>query len=138
MQLASFPVRLTLIGIALMLRPASAMGPPPVKSIVVAVRCNADDGLSLRLKEAIEKAFKSSRDFSLSSGREPSAFTATIPTNVGWKQRGGRTRVSYTMEFSSVDNQSLGSIAGSCWDDGLAKCASQIVKKARIAAHKMH
>jgi len=93
----------------------------------------ADDGLTIRLRDALKDAFRSSADFYLSSGKKPGTLVITLPSNVGWKPVGGRTEVLYTAEFAS-DGQNLGGSTGSCWDDALAKCAAQIVKDAKIAA----
>jgi len=96
-----------------------------------------DDGFTQKLRDTLENAFKSSPDFSLSSGKKPGTLVVTIPTNVGWKQVGKRMQVLYTVEFASVDNQNIGTNTGSCWDDMLSKCAAQIVKDAKIAARKI-
>ena len=93
----------------------------------------ADDGLTIRLRDALKDAFRSSADFHLSSRNKPGTLVITLPSNVGWKPVGGRTQVLYTAEFAS-DGQNLGGSKGSCWDDALAKCAAQIVKDAKIAA----
>jgi hypothetical protein len=104
------------------------------------LRCGpgGDDGLTQGLKVAIEDSFKSSPDFTLSSGKKPGTFVVTIPTHVRWKQVGRRTKVFYTVEFASAENQNIGTRTGSCWDDTLAKCAAQIVKDAKIAARGIH
>jgi hypothetical protein len=108
------------------------------KSTLVEVWCGGDDGLTTKLRDSLENAFKSSSDFRLSEGKKPGTLTVTIPSHVGWKLVGKRTQVSYTVEFASVDNQPLGSSAGSCWEDALSTCASKIVKDARSAARKIH
>ncbi|MCI0350028.1 MAG: hypothetical protein L0Z53_11445 [Acidobacteriales bacterium] len=60
-----------------------------------------------------------------------------IPNHVDWKLAGQRTKVIYTVEFATVDQRKLGTIKGSCWDDNMTKCATEIVKKAAIAARKI-
>jgi hypothetical protein len=92
-----------------------------------------DDELTVRLRDALKDAFRSSSDFHLSSGERPGTLVITLPSNVGWKPVGGRTQVLYTAGFAS-EGQNLGGSKGSCWDDALAKCAAQIVKDAQIAA----
>ena len=105
---------------------------------LVEVWCGGDDGLTLRLKDTLENAFKSSSAFALSSGKKPGTLIVTIPTHVGWKQVEKRTQVLYTVEFTSVDNQHLGATTGSCWDNALTKCATKIVKDAKVVARKLH
>jgi len=92
-----------------------------------------DDALTVRLRDALEDAFRSSADFHLSGGKKPGTLVITLPSNVGWKTVAGRTQVLYTAEFTS-DGQKLGGSKGSCWGDALAKCAAQIVKDAKGAA----
>jgi hypothetical protein len=91
----------------------------------------ADDGLTIRLRDALKDALRSA-DFYLSSGNKPGTLLITLPSNVGSKQVGGRTQVLYTAEFAS-EGQNLGGSKGACWDDALAKCAAQIVKDAKTA-----
>lgn len=105
---------------------------------VVEVWCVGDDGLTMKLRESLENAFKSSSDFRLSSGNKPGTLIVTIPRNVGWKQSGIRTRVLYTVDFTSADNKYVGGTAGSCWDDALTKCVTKILKDTKIMGRKLH
>jgi len=113
-----------------------AAGADVAKPISVEFWHVGDDGLSQKLADRVESAFKS-RDFILGSGRKPGTLVVTIPANVRWNKVGKRAQVIYTVEFSSVDNQKIGTNTGSCWDDKLAKCATQIVEDAKIAARKL-
>ena len=98
-----------------------------------------DDGLTSKLTDTLEAALGSSQDFALSSGKKPGTLVVTIPNHVRWKTAsGGRPRVIYTVEFSSVDAQVIGRANGTCWDDSLLTCAAQIIKDAKVAARKMH
>ena len=108
------------------------------KATPVEVWSGGDDGLTLRLRASLQNAFKSSSSFVLSTGKKPGTLIVTIPTHVGWKQVGRRTKVLYTVDFASVDNQPIGASKGSCWDDELTKCANKIVKDATGAARKVH
>lgn len=96
-----------------------------------------DDGLTTKLADAIEEGIRRSPAFVLSTGRKPNTLIVAIPTNVGWKQVGNRTRVLYTVNFSLVSAQSLGTSSGACWADSLAKCAARVVKDAKVAAGKI-
>ena len=109
----------------------------PIKPRPVEVWIGGDDGLTLGLKGALENALKSSSDFSLGSGQGPETLVITIPTNLDWKKVGWRTRVFFDVKFKSVDDQPLGTSSGSCWENALAKCATQIVTDARAAAPKI-
>ena len=119
--------------VALAMKATSAKPTPtPVE-----VWCVGDDGLTIKLRDALEDAFKSSSVFRLSSGKKPGTLVVTIPSNVAWNRAGKRTRVSYKAEFTLIDNSSLGGSAGSCWDDTLTKCATQIVRDAKVAARRV-
>lgn len=99
-----------------------------------------DDGLSERLAEKVEKGFKTSLDFSLSDlsdSAKPGTLVVRIPTNVGWKKVGKRIRVSYAVEFSTPDKQSVVRNGGSCWDDQLGGCVVQLLMQARVARHNL-
>lgn len=108
---------------------ASDKNPIPIE-----VWRGGDDGLTLRLADALENAFKASPHFILSSGRKKGTLVVRIPTHVGWKQIGKRTRVLYNVEFASADDQNVGGSTGSCWEDALTQCAAEVVNKAGIAA----
>jgi len=127
-------VLVTLVAVAA----AACAGTSLAKPTPVEVWRGGDDGLTLRLADAIEDAFRASPDFVLTSGKQPGTLVVTIPTNVRWKQVGTQTQVLYTIEFTSTDNQNLGASTGSCWDGALAECSGHVVQDAKIAGKKMH
>src|SRR5579862_2427639 len=96
----------------------------------VEVWSGGDDGLTMKLRDTVENGFKSSSAIHLSTGKQPGTLVVTIPSNVKWERVGNRTRVVYTVAFTSVGNQHLGSSAGACWENELSKCASKIVSDA--------
>lgn len=116
----------------------SALGAVVEKRIPIEFRHVGDDGLSKKLADQVENAFKRSPEFLLSSGRKPGTLFVMIPTNVDWKDVGPKTKVLYTVEFSADDNRKIGGRKGSCWEDELPKCAAQIVEHAKIAARNIH
>jgi hypothetical protein len=108
-----------------------------------------DDGLTLRLADAVVKAFKASPDFELSTGKRPGTLIVLIPTHVNWKRLGWRpfgrrTQIFYTVEFKMIVQlgervgsiDSVRTVRGSCRDDRMADCASEIVKSASISRHQ--
>jgi hypothetical protein len=138
MQLTARWTGLLVVVVASLGRPICATQPASVKPRLVEVWRVGDDALTSRLRDKLESALETSRDFALSSGKKPGTLVVTIPTHVGWKRTsGGRTRVTYKVEFSSVNDQKIGTSIGSCWDDSLGKCAAQIVEEAKIAANKI-
>ncbi len=106
----------------------------------VEVWCGGDDALTQGVCHALESAFESTPDFVPSYGKRAGTLVVTIPTNVSWKGKeiNKRTRVFYTVEFTSADDKKLRTRKGSCWNEDFATCASQIVKQARIVVRMLH
>jgi hypothetical protein len=100
---------------------------------LVEVWCGGGDGLTLRLRDAVEQAFSTSPDFQMSNGKLAGTLLVTIPNGVGWKQSGKRTRLSYKIELSVVGGKDLGKRTGSCWDDDLQSCSKSILSEVRDA-----
>ncbi len=95
------------------------------------------DALSDRLADAVYTALAHCADFIPSSGKQPGSLLVEIPANVNGRQVGKRTRVSYTVTYSTADGHAIGTSTGSCWGDQLDVCANQIVKHAQVAALKV-
>jgi hypothetical protein len=138
MQVTLRLARLAAIVAACLTVEVCATGAARPKPTPIEVWTGGDDGMTARLRDAIEGAFsKSSSDFILSSGKKQGTLIVTIPTHVRWKQIGRRTIVYYTVNFASVDH-TLGARKGSCPDDMLSKCADQVLKHAKTAAQNIH
>jgi hypothetical protein len=107
---------------------ATAQQPTAAKSTPVEVWCVGDDGLTLRLRDALEKEFSGSRMFTPGSGKKPGTLLVTIPTSVDWKVVKKRTKVLYRVEFEFA-NENTGPLFrnGSCWEDQMSKCAADVV-----------
>jgi hypothetical protein len=108
------------------------------KPIPVEFWHTGDDGLSQKLAYEVERTLERSADFTMRNERSPDTLVVRIPTNVDWSKEGQRTKVLYTVEFSSGDNRKISDYKGSCWEDNMPRCAAQIVKEAKIAARKIH
>jgi hypothetical protein len=118
--------------------PLCATQPASVKPTLVEVWRVGDDALTSKLRDALETSIETSTDFVLSSGKKPGTLVVTIPTHIKWKTtRGGRTQVTYRVEFSSVNDERISTSSGSCWSDSLGECAAQIIKEAKVAASKI-
>ena len=139
MQLASRSTSLVLglaasIGLAVCRADQAYVKPTPVEVWRV-----GDDGLTTRLRDALESALRASPDFMLSSGNKAGSLVVTIQDHVRWKTiSAGKTQVTYAVEFSTVNHEKIGTSTGSCRDDFIEKCAAQIVTEARIARRKIH
>ena len=105
---------------------------PPVE-----LWCTGDDLLSQRMCQAFFAAFESSPDFDLQEENKPGNLIVTIPQNVGWREVGKRTKISYVVEFSTSDDRVFMTRKGSCWHEDYKKCANQILKEAKVAARKL-
>ncbi len=100
--------------------------------IRVQVHSDINRGFNQRLKKALEKSFQSSPGFNLSRGKKTGSLIATIKSCTDWKIEGAES--DYVVEFSSDRSETLGISVGSCLNDALGKCTSQILKDARTAA----
>lgn len=116
---------------------AGASDAAPPHRIPVEVWSGGDDGLTQRLRDAMERAFQASPDFAMSFGKRPGTLVVTIPTHVKWQNVGDRMLVRYTLEFSSASGQRLASREGHCWDDEYPKCAARILDDTKAAARKI-
>ena len=103
----------------------------------VEVWCAGDDLFSQGVCQAMFTAFESAPDFDWLDENKPGSLVITIPENAGWQKIGKRTKVSYSIEFSTSDDQVFMTRKGWCWHKEYAKCANQILKQARIAARKL-
>lgn len=100
---------LVLVGLAII--GTCALYAAPAKPTEVEVWTGSDDGLTQRLRDAVESKFQSSSDFVPSRGKKPGTLIVTIPTHVEWTQNGERTHVRYKVEFSSSDGVAIGKSA---------------------------
>src|SRR5689334_11396541 len=109
-----------------------------------------DDRLSQHLQVAEETAFRQSADFRLTpvdtSGRR---LVVQNMANVEWEPVGERIKATCTVKFSSLDATSsrnpdpqqrltlakeISIRRVCCWDSEMAKCATQILDEAKLAA----
>jgi hypothetical protein len=120
--------------IAMVVMPVGFAREPASKPVMIEVWRGSDDGLTVRLAEAVERSLKASGKFVLSRGKKPGTLLLTIPQHVDWKKTGDRMQVSYTVAFSTADNRELGSGTGTCWEDKLPDCTTYIVRAAAAAA----
>lgn len=106
--------------------PSSSVGRTSVE-----IRRGGDDGLTVRFADALEAAFRRAPGFSLGSGKVADTLIVTIPSNVTWKQTGDRTQVNYSIMFSTIDSQPVGSSSGTCWEDQLQQCIDHVLEDAK-------
>jgi hypothetical protein len=99
-----------------------------------------DDGLTVRLTDAVETAIRNSGWATLALGgesRTPRTVVMTIPTNVAWQPEGKRVRVIYQVTMAGPDGRELSSTSGSCYDDELSVCAATVVAELTKAAKSL-
>jgi hypothetical protein len=112
-----------------------------------------DDSLSQKLQVAVESAFRESTDFRLTPtdivGRRLIVWTMR---NVEGELVGDRTKATYTVRFSSLDDNAsrnpdlqqrlslameISTQRGSCWESEMSRCAAQILSATGTAARKV-
>ncbi len=101
------------------------------KRIPIHVTTDGRSEFKKRLSESLKKAFRSSPDFSLNRRNDSDALSVSIRSYLDWKDG---SEISCTVEFSSGPDKLLGISVASCRSGDLAKCTSQILKDAHIAA----
>jgi len=105
-------------------------------SVPVQVWRVGDDGLTTKLRDALETAISNSRKFALSTGKQPGTLIVTIPDHVGWKESGDRTQIRYKVEFKTSDDVNIGQSQGACWEEETEKCADHILRDAKRVVGK--
>ena len=103
---------------------------------LVEIWCGGDDNLTQGVCRAVDSELASTSNFVVSNGEKPGTLIITIPTNVDWKERGKRTRVLYTVEFSLTNGKKLGTKKGECWENELRICATQIFATGKNSGSK--
>jgi|ERR1043165_697316 hypothetical protein len=111
----------------------------PVKQTptLVEVWCGGDDNLTQGVCRALDREVASTPEFISSYGEKPGTLIVRIPTNVNWKENREGTTVFYIVEFKSTTGKKLATKKGSCSENDLKTCATQIVRQAKIAARKL-
>jgi hypothetical protein len=138
MPVTSSPIRILVAAIlGLLVTTGCGDSNSSSKPTLVEVWRGGDDGLTVRLSEALETAFRSSSDFALTTGTKPGTLMVVGPTNTRRKQVAARTEIVYAVEFASTDGRALGASSGSCWEVELQVCVVRIVEDAKAAAAKL-
>ena len=97
--------------------------------IPVEVWTGGDDGLTQRVRDAVEEGFARSPRFKLVDGGTPNALRVMIPTHVEGTEMSGRTRVTYQLRLER-DGRRLRDTQGVCWEEQISKCGEQVVRAA--------
>jgi hypothetical protein len=92
-----------------------------------------DDGLTLKVSESIESAFRGTPTFSLAPADE-GEMIVTIPTNVRWKRSKAGVRIMSEVEFRTRKRVLLRRVSISCTESKVSVCAAQTVEVARNLA----
>ena len=94
-------------------------------SVFVDIRANGDDGLTQRLKDAIEGAFNACRGFSTRYSTATD-LAVRITSNVTWKRVGNRGEALFEVEYLAGEHRQK-SIKVFCWEDRLGQWAQQVL-----------
>ena len=97
----------------------------------VEVWCGGDDGLTLKVCDAKEQAFKAAQDLPLRKEEESAKYKVVIATNVDWKKVQGRLQILYTIDLLNTDDNEVGRFKGLCWESKVGACGTQILEATR-------
>ena len=108
--------------------------PEPVH---VQIWTGGDDGLTQRLRDALETGIRKSGVFQLvnSEGMKADDFVILIPGHVAWEKTATGTVVTAKAQFSRADHP-IDEVSVTCREETLRACAAQIVGSAKKAAAK--
>ena len=123
--------------LALVSLTACVPSPSVAKTTPVEVWRVGDDALTSRFRDELESAFRAAPEFSLSSGKVPGTLVVTIPTHVAWREIGGETEVSYSINFTGPAGEALGESVGRCLEHRLEDCVTHVLKDARSVRLKL-
>lgn len=117
----------------LLLMPSGSVSEPGPLEVPnpVEVWCGGDDGLTLKVCNAVEQAFRTAHDLPLLKAEENPKYKIVIPTNVDWKKERGRLQILYTVELQNADSKELGHFRGSCSESKVRACGIQILQRTR-------
>jgi hypothetical protein len=92
---------------------------------------SSDDGLTLRLGDAVEEALRGSDRFDVIDDEMPGALEITLPSYVHWRRVGSRLRLHYTAEFAWLAKAPVETVQVSCAAQVLTECADETVREAK-------
>jgi hypothetical protein len=94
------------------------------------VRINlvGDDGLTNKLREALESAIGERAHLRVASSDEHPELSIESESNVDWDRLAGQVVVIYTVYVSSKEAKRV-RLTGACFDKDIAKCARDIVER---------
>ena len=104
--------------------------------IPVEIWRGGDDGSTVKLYDALESAFNSSPEFTVTSAGN-GTLIVTIQNHVEVRRKFWRKRIYYNVEFATKNNQQISQSQGSCWKSSVTKCANDVLKDAKSAATKL-
>lgn len=99
----------------------------------VSVDLVGDDGLTNKLRDSIETALKNNLDLRPAVAGDRNIVSITSGSNVDWYKLGGRTVVIYTVHVFHGGGSGEPNV-GICYESGINKCVSDILRLAWIDA----
>lgn len=124
---------LTLAGLLISAVSPAVSASLPTDRIPVALRLTGDDGLTQTLRVGLEHALQKDSLLRLGTRGDRDVISIESDSNVGWDKLSGRTVVIYTVYIFRGGSRGTPH-TGICYENGISKCVSAIVRLARIQA----
>jgi hypothetical protein len=103
----------------------------PKRAKHVQVWCDGDDGYTLRVCEATERAFNNAKNLPLQSADQHATYKVAIASNVHWERVQEQVRIFYSVEILTIHDKKLGGFEGICWESEIQNCGDQILEITR-------
>jgi hypothetical protein len=104
---------------------------PRKRRVNVAVYSSGDDGLTLRFRDALEKALGASPVFALSTDRAKDELVMHIPANLRGRDVQGNTITAVAVALTDRHLKYLDTSVLECDDANLPGCAASVLEDAR-------
>ncbi|MDE1146245.1 MAG: hypothetical protein PW843_06410 [Azospirillaceae bacterium] len=124
-------------GLAAMGMATPGLAARPGAQTQVEVWRNGDDGVTLKLAEAVTSAFRENDAFQISSGARANSLMVVVQSPTEAVRSGIHYKLVFPVRFTTVGSQTLGFTRVTCQENTLDTCADQVVNAAGPAAAKL-
>jgi len=114
-----------------------APSPIPGDAVPFELWRGSDDGLTVRLSEAIEAVVAASSRFKPSRAKQPGTLFINLPKAAFSEHDAGRTRVRADVYLAAASDSAGMRIRVSCWEDRLEDCGREVWANAEGSAARI-